>query len=95
MTETQKTIEQWRLETFGVGRKSVLAARMNVEVAELLLAVSQLDNDAYMEMADVYIVLVCLAEQYGVDLQELVNTKMRINRQRKWHIQSGGVGQHI
>ena len=95
MSETQKAIEQWRLETFGVARKSVLAARMNEEVAELLLAIAQLDSDAYKEIADVYIVLVCLAEQYGVDLQQLVDAKMNVNRSRKWDVQSGGVGQHI
>lgn len=47
------------------------------------------------EMADVLIVLYGAAEAYGFNLQEVVDSKMRINRARTWKQSGNGFGQHI
>jgi hypothetical protein len=41
------------------------------------------------------VVLYHFAETFGVNLQEEVNRKMAINRQRKWKLDGTGTGQHV
>jgi NTP pyrophosphatase (non-canonical NTP hydrolase) len=94
--DDQLTISQWSNATFGpAGSNLSCAARANVEMAELLFALSKDDNHpkAAEEMADVVIVLYRLAERLGVDLHDEVDKKMRINRGREWVVE-GGHGQH-
>lgn len=95
--ESQETIEAWRLATFGVVSPSLIAARMNVEVAELLLelarpnpSVTRVEN----ECADVLIVLYGICEACGIELHNAVDRKMAVNRARQWDVRDG-VGQHV
>lgn len=47
------------------------------------------------ELADVVIVAYHAAAVLGVDLDQLVTDKMRVNRNRKWKINPNGTGQHV
>lgn len=97
MTETQATINDWITETFGqTGSNISVAARANEEMAELLmcLAIDDEDPKAVVEAADIVIILYRLAERFGRDLQEEVNLKMAVNRQRQWNV-ANGHGYHV
>jgi NTP pyrophosphatase (non-canonical NTP hydrolase) len=95
--ETQDSIEEWRRDTFGVPSTAArLAARANVEMAELLDELSAGRNEAAaVECADVVIVLFGVAERLGVDLLAEVDKKMAINRDRKWTVAGDGTGKHV
>lgn len=95
--ETQATITQWCEETFGPAKSNArLIARANEEMAELIR--DSADDDRHPnipeEMADVVIVLFRVATRMGVDLQEVINAKMMINRARKWELDGTGCGYH-
>lgn len=94
--ETQKSIETWRLETFGPFLSAMrMGARANEEMAELLRALSTGDPNAANEIADVVIVLYGVASKLGVDLHDEVDRKMNINRARTWNVDSTGHGYHV
>lgn len=94
--EDQTTIEEWRSRTFGVTKDAGrLAARANVEMAELIEALSQGDEKAAaFEVADVVIVLYGVAECLGIDLHDTIDDKMKINRERVWKVAGDGTGKH-
>jgi len=95
--ETQATIREWQIDTFGAPTNSMrTATRLNEEVAELLVDMS-LGNHAKVpdEMADIYVVLCGLAGELGVDIAAEVDKKMTINRARRWRITDEGHGYHI
>lgn len=97
MRETQETISQWAEETFGPASSNArVAARANEEMSELLRKLTTDDDheDAPVEIADVVIVLYRLAARMGVDLHELINSKMAINREREWVLDEGH-GYHV
>ena len=95
--ETQKTIEEWRLATFGPSISMRIAVRANEEMSELLRALSVDDNNpkAASEIADVMIVLYGVAECLEVDLHDEVDKKMKINRARVWNLDGSGHGHHV
>lgn len=98
MIETQKTISQWALETFGPsGNNASCAGRANKEMAELVNALTCDDNHpkAVEEIADVVICLYRLAERLGGDLMQAVDEKMTVNRARRWHVDAYGHGKHV
>jgi len=64
-------------------------------VAELLTKVAQGRQGVEEEAADVLVVLYHFAETLGMNLQEEVNRKMAINRQRRWKLDGTGTGQHV
>lgn len=96
MKETQKSITLWANRTFGfpVNMYS-MALRALKEMDELVRAAAQDDSKkAAEEIADVFIVLYRFASQLGYDVQELVNQKMIVNRNRDWIVKDGH-GQHV
>lgn len=107
--ETQQTISTWGRETFGKNKPLALATRMNVEVAELVNALNNLQeaknrpwairkamaSAALMECADVYIMLAQVAQALGGDLSKYVDLKMEINRRRQWVQTATGKMQHV
>jgi hypothetical protein len=98
MTETQQTISQWALDTFGpVGSNVRVAARANEEMSELLraLTVDESHPKAAEEIADIVIVLYRLATRLSVDLNAEVDRKMEINRKREWKLDNTGHGYHV
>lgn len=95
--ETQESISTWAMNTFGAAQSNVrVAARANEEMAELLrvLASGDASRKAPEEVADVLIVLYCLATRLGVDVHAEVDRKMEINRARKWKLDGTGHGYH-
>lgn len=48
-----------------------------------------------VEIADVFITLYRVADKLGIDLHEVVDAKMALNRSRKWAVDSTGNGQHL
>ena len=95
MRENQKTVGDWARATFGPATPLRIAVRLNEEVAELLTKVAQGRQGVEEEAADVLVVLYHFAETFGMNLQEEVNRKMAINRQRKWKLDGTGTGQHV
>ena len=107
INETQQSISRWAEDTFGPQHPAEVAARMNVEVAELVsglagvasVPVERMDPERVRalqdECADVYIMLAQVAELLNVDLQTAVNIKMRVNRDRTWGRSPTGKMQHV
>ena len=99
MSETQETISQWSVETFGdAGTNLRVAVRANEEMAELLRCLSSKDDspNAASEIADVIIVLYRLAQRMGVSVQKEIDLKMIINRGRVWQRSNeDGCGYHV
>ena len=96
--ETQASVSAWARDTFGVATTNArVAARANEEMAELLraLTVNDFNPDAPDEIADVVIVLYRLAERMDVDLHDLIDRKMKVNRARKWSVGPDGCGKHV
>lgn len=105
--ETQESITRWADDTFGPKHPAEVAARMNVEVAELVaglatvaaVPVADMDRELVRalqkECADVFIMLAQVAEKLNVDLQTVVNYKMSVNRNRSWGRSPTGKMQHV
>lgn len=105
--ETQESITRWADDTFGPKHPAEVAARMNVEVAELIaglatvaaVPVADIDPELVQELqkecADVFIMLAQVAEKLNVDLPTVVNYKMGVNRNRAWTRSPSGKMQHV
>src|SRR5690606_8854469 len=103
--ETQKTIYDWAIATFGQpaegsrGRYAVIERTIGEmrEFAALSADGSLEPTPAEIadEAADVVIMLYQVCQLYGVDLATAVEMKMEKNRRRKWKVNGLGVGQHI
>lgn len=105
--ETQESITRWADDTFGPKHPAEVAARMNVEVAELVaglatvaaVPVADMDQELVQELqkecADVFIMLAQVAEKLNVDLQTVVDFKMGVNRNRAWGRSPTGKMQHV
>ena len=105
--ETQESITRWADDTFGPKHPAEVAARMNVEVAELVaglatvaaVPVADMDPELVQELqkecADVFIMLAQVAEKLNVDLQTVVDFKMGVNRNRAWGRSPTGKMQHV
>lgn len=96
--ETQQTISEWIEETFGpAGSNARVVARANEEMAELLrdVTIDDAHPKAAEEIADVFIVLYRVATRLGVDIHELIDRKMAVNRARRWKLDGSGCGYHV
>ena len=94
--ETPKTIFDWAKETFGAVKPLSVGIRMNHEVGELLSALEEGTNATAIlyECADIRIMLSQIEYAYGGNPQELVNSKMKLNRERSWANINGKI-QHV
>ena len=100
--ESQLSIEQWRLDTFGPAKDiKTIVLRAEQEMEELVTLFAQLEptnpklRAVVGECADVLIVLYCVAASCNLDLHQMVDLKMNLNRRRKWKAFGDGTGQHI
>ena len=96
--QLQKEISDWADKTFGVpGPIALVAARANTEMAELIMELMRDENSpkAAAEVADVFIVLMRVADRLGFDIQTEIEKKMAINYARKWKLDGHGQGQHV
>ncbi|MCF6333784.1 MAG: nucleotide pyrophosphohydrolase [Draconibacterium sp.] len=102
ITEAQKQVDNW-IKTYGVRYFSELTnmAILTEEVGELARIIarkygdqsfkdSEKNLDLGDEMADVLWVLICLANQTGIDLNNafLKNMEKKTNRDKTRHIQN-------
>ena len=106
MNENQETITAWAEETFGPSHPAVVAARMSIEVAELVSGLSTVshlpveDMDPVTlaalrdEIADVNVMLSQVAKKLNVDIAAATDFKMAINRKRSWGRTASGHFQH-
>ncbi len=96
-TETSNTIRVWGDATFGeVKDLAALVSRARGELDELEQAVRAGDMaEAGREAADVVILLHRLVALAGMDLNEQVDAKMAINRERTWKAAGDGTGGHV
>lgn len=87
--ENQQTICDWARETFGTTGKDIepIVKKLKEEFSELfeeLSSTKTTQKRCLNECADIYIVLVQLANALGGSLQNEVDAKMVVNRARKW-----------
>lgn len=102
LEEAQKQVDEW-IKTYGVRYFSELSnmAMLTEEVGELARVIvrtygdqsfKKSDEDICLadEMADVLWVLICLANQTGVDLTEAFKKNMakKTNRDKKRHLEN-------
>ena len=100
LTESQKTIDNW-IKQYGVRYFSELTnmAILTEEVGEVARIIarrygeqsekeSDKNKDLGDELADVLFVLICLANQTGIDLEEALkkNLEKKTNRDSERHI---------
>jgi NTP pyrophosphatase (non-canonical NTP hydrolase) len=96
--ETQHSISVWAAQAFGpTSSNARVAARANEEMAELLRALTVDDNNpkAGEEIADIVMILYRLCDRMGLDLHQLIDQKMEINRTRTWKHDGSGHGYHV
>ncbi|MFB3828938.1 MAG: nucleotide pyrophosphohydrolase [Bryobacteraceae bacterium] len=96
----QEAIGKWADATFGPAKTAaVIAARANVEMAELLRWLAKdpsgLGDNTADEAADVAIILFRLAHHCNFDLMEAVGRKMETNLKRRWASEGDGQGRHL
>ncbi|WP_417837044.1 MazG nucleotide pyrophosphohydrolase domain-containing protein [Thalassospira tepidiphila] len=96
-SENQRSMCDWAEQTFGpVSDPASLVDRALVEMQELGEAVDARDvSEIGKEAADVLILLYRLADQFDLDLDQEVQTKMAINRSRTWVSKGDGTGSHV
>ena len=100
ISEAQSTVDQW-IKTIGVRYFNELTnmAMLTEEVGEVARIIarrygeqsekeSDKNKDLGDEMADVLFVLICLANQTGVDLEEALkrNLEKKTNRDKERHL---------
>lgn len=95
--ETFNSIGRWANSTFGNptdGHRPL--AKLVEEVGELSKAIRQ-NSEAIiaLELADCVIVLSQIAATYDLDLQQFIDQKMTINRNRVWNVRGDGTADHI
>ena len=95
--ETQETICKWADDTFGpVSDPMDLLTRSLQEMEELAEAIEKQDrSEIGKEAADVVILLHRLLAQYDLNLAHELESKMKINRSRRWISKGDGTGKHI
>jgi guanylate kinase len=95
--QLQQDTVNWANETFGGSNQNTVIRKLVMsEIPELVLALSQDNNDKIKdEMADVVILFMDLSYRLGVDILAEVAKKMEINRKRKWITDKHGVSRHV
>ena len=53
------------------------------------------DTNAVYEIADVVIVLYRIVQNLGRSLQDAIDEKMMVNRNRRWKLDGKGQGYHV
>lgn len=98
MNETQETITKWAKETFGESTVEASIKRMLKECKELedkLECGASTYKDIAEEIADIFITGHRVLYELGFSTDDIVNSKMEINRNRKWKLNGDGTGQHV
>lgn len=93
----QERVGKWSLATFGPGiRLKEHVEHMRRELIELQATLGMDREAAENEMADVYILLMGLANRVGVDLEVAAEKKFKEVQRRKWKApDADGVVEHV
>ncbi len=92
IADLQKEVVTWADAVIGKGRTYENAIRKLAE-EELKELLASPKNP--LEFADVMILVLDLAHLGGIDIVKAVQDKMKINRQRKWAMDSRGLYKHV
>ena len=95
MTETSHSIHSWGSKTFGdAASVKAYAIRAQEELAELIAAIEdgEPNKNIALEAADVTIILHRITGTLGLELYNVVDEKMTINRERDWIPDGNGLG---
>lgn len=93
--ESIQSICAWQDETFLNKTIDGVFAHLKTEIAELESALSS-GKGIESEAADVFLLIVGLANTAGFDLMQAVDDKMAINRQRTWGpVNEQGFREHV
>lgn len=100
MTEEQFIeITKWQKETFGEATSLSKLLHLEEEIKEVILDLHTGNKERNLEFADCFILLFGAAASDGMDYSDICNaveTKMAINRKRKWgKPDENGVVNHI
>lgn len=106
MRKLQQLVSKWQNKTFGSNwtHANGIYNHLKKEIEELgraskVLAYGNKTNaniELKKELADCQILLIGLADAFGVNLEKAVKDKMKENKQRKWNQpDKDGVIQHI
>lgn len=95
--ETQESICAWAEKTFGpVKNPIVLVDRAAIELSELREAVLTGDRtEVGKETADICILLARLVNEFQLNLDREITSKMAENRKRRWLPKGDGTGSHV
>jgi len=86
----QSAITEWADSISPLRQPKDAVVKLVSESSELLDAVLNKPEEVAGELADVFFLLLDLADMHGVDLAEATWTKLQINRERVW-IEEDGV----
>lgn len=97
LNELIREINTWQSKVFTQATAQSAAVHLKREADELVHDLVNYDYDnAAHEIADVFILLAAVTHLSGIDLEEAVEGKMKINRARKWgKPDAQGVVEHI
>lgn len=94
LTDIQKIIGSWSIQTFGKFQKPHEVHLHLIEECDELFSHLQDGEDKFnnsylqdvsLEMADIIILLIGLAERHGISLESAILQKHMINLQRRWN----------
>ena len=83
MKNLQSMIKKWHVETFPNATNKAILNKLQEEMLELDNEISS-DANITDELPDVCIVILAYCARNDIDLEELVNKKMYINKARTW-----------
>jgi len=92
MDDTQSLafeVYNWAQQAFPNRTLGSMALKMYEEIGEMLK-----DPKDPLEFADVMILLLDHAVRYGIDIEDAVQRKLIINRQRSWKVNASGAMSH-
>ena len=94
--ETQQSITDWAVAV-GINPDAQRAVeRAGEELQEAIDAFKSGDRHSIgVEIADVVICLNVAASKLGVNLQSLIDAKMKVNRARQWQLDETGGADHV
>lgn len=99
MHETQRTISDWAVKTFGNSKSVEIVIKRMLkecyELQELLDSKKWTEEQLADELADIFICGYRAFDALGFKANACIDHKMQINRARKWKMNGDGTGQHI
>lgn len=92
LTETAREILRWQQATFPTSTYEGSLKKMRSEVAELAEATP--DKRAE-EIADVFFMILAVADHSGISLADALQEKLAINKARTWNDNGDGSSSHV